>query len=101
MPCALHDSFRLQVAAIIPELRRVFVREKQVDTVVNRHHQFRWTEEWRLMMRHVNDVNVLAPQRERDRDVMSPQSVVLGLVELFEIRAQRTKFVKISLGTNQ
>ena len=69
--------------------------------VVNRDHQRRTVEKRRLMMRHVNDINALPLQSEGNRDVIPPQRVFVGLIELSEIRRQRSKLVKVAVRSNQ
>ena len=69
--------------------------------VVHGDHQPGRREEQRLVMRHVDHIDVLAPQGEGDHDVISPELVFFRLVQLLEIGRQRAKFVKISLRSDE
>src|SRR2546425_9073253 len=69
--------------------------------IMHRHDQLRLTEEWRIMMRHMQNIDILASKRERNGHMMCPQRFFGGLIELLEIRRQRTKLVKVSVGADQ
>jgi hypothetical protein len=72
-----------------------------VNAIVDRHYQFGWIEVWGIVMRHMQDVNVLAAKRERNFDVMSPQRLLFGLVELLKVCRQWSQFMDISVGADQ
>src|SRR5262245_50579807 len=95
MPGGFHNLLGLQVAPIIPKLRRIFMRKQQVHAVVNRYNQFRRAEEGSFMMRHVNDVHILSTKRERNRNVLPPCRAVFRLIELLEVSRQRTELVEV------
>ena len=53
------------------------------------------------MMRHMNDIDVLPLHSQRDDDVVSPESVLFGLVQLLEVCRQRSKFVEVPMRSDQ
>lgn len=52
-------------------------------------------------MRYVDDVHMLATQRKRYGDLLPPERFVFRLIELFEIRRQRAKLVKVPVRADQ
>ena len=72
-----------------------------MDTVVNRHYKLRRTEQRRFVMRYMNKVHILPAQSQRDRDVIPPESMTFGLIELSEVCRQGAEFVKIPVRADQ
>lgn len=68
-----------------------------MNAIVNGDHKLRRTEEWRFMMRDMDEVDILTAQGERDRDVIPPDPGVLRLIKLAEVSGQGAKFVKIPM----
>ena len=52
-------------------------------------------------MRHVHNVSGLTPQRKWNRDVISPEGLVVLYVELLEVFRQRSELVKIPMRSDQ
>src|SRR6185369_1284982 len=97
MLCCFHDPFRLKVMPVISKLRGVFMRKKQVDAIVHRHNQLRRIEKRCFVMRHMNDIDILALQREWNRYVMTPRALIFRLIHLLEIVWKRPELVKVSM----
>ena len=72
-----------------------------MNTVMDRHNQIRSDHEWSFMMGHVNDIDMLPLQSQRDDRIVSPESVLFGLIQLPEIGRQRSKFVEVSMRSDQ
>ena len=72
-----------------------------MNTVVNRHDQFGWNEERRLVMGKVHDVHFKTAQRQRNRALISPEGLFIRLVKLLEVIRQGTKFMKVTVRTDQ
>ena len=68
---------------------------------MNGHYELRRSEKRSLMMRHMNQIDILAPQRQRDRDLVSPEPMTFGLIELLEVCGQRPKLMKIPMRPDQ
>src|SRR5215475_4534681 len=95
MPGGLHDFLRPQVTSVCLQFGRVFLRKQQVNAVVNGYHKLRRAEEWRFVVRDVDEVDTLTAQGKRDRHVIPPDPGVFRLIELAEVCRQRSKFVEI------
>ena len=52
-------------------------------------------------MGHVNDIDMLPLQSQRDDRIVSPESALFGLIQLPEIGRQRSKFVEVSMRSDQ
>ena len=72
-----------------------------MNAVVNRHNQLAAGEKRRFMMRNMENVDVTTPEQRRNRPVIRPKTVSFGLIELLEVRRQRTKLMQMTARAEQ
>ena len=52
-------------------------------------------------MRDVHDIDMFSAQCERNRDMIRPHAVVIGLIDLSEVVGKRPEFVEIAIRSDQ
>ena len=72
-----------------------------MDAVVDGHDQLAWHEKRAVVVWNVNHVRLPLAERERKNEMVTQRTGSLSLIDLFEVRRQWPKFVKIPMRSHE